>query len=172
MTPKSYELVHLAPEDVQFERVGDTLSLTLADGTYFPRVVLRSCFPVADGKTFLSVRDANAEEQDEVGIINDWTQLPDKCRQAVADELGLYYFVPLIQEVLGIKEEFGFLYWTVQTSRGVRQFVMRNSVVHYAREVSPGRWLLIDVNQARWEIPNLEALDVRSSSLVSRHLYL
>jgi hypothetical protein len=50
--------------------------------------------------------------------------------------------------------------------------VMRNNVIRYAREVSPGRWLLIDVNQARYEIPDIQALDRASQKLVSRHLYL
>jgi hypothetical protein len=49
---------------------------------------------------------------------------------------------------------------------------MRNNVIRHAREVSPGRWLLIDVNQARYEIPDIEALDRASQKLVSRHLYL
>jgi hypothetical protein len=120
----------------------------------------------------LCVRDANTEDQDEIGIIDDWSALQEEDRQAVAAELGLYYFVPLIQRVVAIKEEFGFLYWTVETSRGIREFVMRNSIVHYAREVAHGRWLLIDVNQARWEIPNLDALDSHSQKLVRRSLYL
>ena len=36
----------------------------------------------------------------------------------------------------------------------------------------PGRWLLIDVNQARWEISNLDTLDAQSQKLVRRFLYL
>jgi len=172
MTQKSYELVHLAPEQLRFTRAGDTLSLQMADGTRYARVSLRSCFPVGKGSTFLSVRDANTEDQDEIGIIDDWFALTGSDREAVAAELGLYYFVPLIRRVMSIKEEFGFLYWTVDTTRGPRQFVMRNSIVHYAREVAHGRWLLIDVNQARWEIPNLDALDAQSQKLVRRFLYL
>jgi len=172
MAPKSYELVHLQPGEMHFTRNGDTLTLDMADGTHYPRVALRSCFPVARGSTYLSVRDANTEDQDEIGIIDDWPALQEEDRKAVAAELGLYYFVPLIQRVMAIKEEFGFLYWTVETSRGSRQFVMRNSVVYFAREVAPGRWLLIDVNQARWEIPNLDALDDQSQKLVHRFLFL
>ena len=128
----------MSPEQLQFTRTGDTLSLQMADGTRYARVALRSCFPVGKGGTYLSVRDANTEEQDEIGIIDDWYVLRGNDRDAVAAELGLYYFVPLIKRVAAIKEEFGFLYWTADTSRGTRQFVMRNSVVHYAREVAPG----------------------------------
>jgi hypothetical protein len=172
MTPKTYELVHLDPAQSRFERVGDTLSLTLPDGTRYPRVVLRCCFPVADERTYLSVRDATIEEQPEIGILDDWMLLRGTDHVAVAAELDLHYFVPQITRVIKVKEEFGFLYWTIETDKGPKEFIMRNSVVHYAREVAPGRWLLIDVNQARFEIRQLDALDDKSQRLIRRYLYL
>jgi hypothetical protein len=169
---KSYEVVRLDPNEVHFERHGDTLSLTLPDGTRYPRVVLRCCFPVSQEQVLLSVRDANTEDQDEIGIIGNWTELRPADRQAVAAELGLHYFVPEIKVVHKVKDEFGFLYWSVETDKGPRDFVMRNNVVHFAREVGPQHWLLIDVNQARYEIVDLTKLDTRSQRIVIRALYL
>ena len=90
----------------------------------------------------------------------------------MAAELSLHYFVPRITRVRAVKEEFGFLRWTVETDKGPKEFVMRNSVVHYAREIAPDHWLLIDVGQARYEIPDLERLDAASQRLVRRYLYL
>ncbi|HOU16028.1 MAG TPA: DUF1854 domain-containing protein [Anaerolineae bacterium] len=183
--PKAFEVVYLDPQRVTFERKGDTLSLTLqtdaapdgaADGTtniiHYPRVALRACFPVSDSTEFLSVRDATDEALPELGIIEDWSQLQSDSRAAVAAELGLHYFVPEITQVFEIKEELGFLYWTVQTDKGRKEFVMRNSVIHYAREVAPGHWLLIDVNEARYEIPDVAALDAHSQKLIQQFLYL
>jgi hypothetical protein len=184
---KSYEMVHLSADQVRFERHGDTLSLTLSENPSvsggdtqsevpgvrrYPRVVLRCCFPVSEEAHYLSVRDASTEEQDEIGIIDDWTALHPQDRDAVAAELGLHYFVPQVRQVHHVKEEFGFLYWTVETDKGPKEFVMRNSVVHFAREVAPEHWLLIDVNQARYEIPCVNALDPHSQRLVRRFLYL
>ena len=60
---KSYEVRTLKSTDVRFERVGDTLAMTLSDGNitvYYPWVVVRSCFPVSDEKVFLSVRDGES----------------------------------------------------------------------------------------------------------------
>jgi hypothetical protein len=168
---KAFELVYLTPERVHFERRGDTLALTLDEQTY-PRVVLRSCFPVSQEQRYLSVRDANGEEQPELGMIEDWTALGDRDRQAVAAELGLHYFVPQVKRVLKIKDELGFLYWTVETDKGPKEFVMRNNVIRYAREISPRHWLLIDVNEARYEIPDIDALDHPSQKLIRRYLYL
>ncbi len=176
--PKAFEVVYLNPADVRFERIGDTLSMTLKDAaapdvlTHYPRVALRACFPVSDNTEFLSVRDATDETIPELGIIEDWSQLQPDSRAAVAAELGLHYFVPEIMQVFNIKEELGFLYWTVQTDKGRKEFVMRNSVIHYAREIASGHWLLIDVNEARYEIPNVAALDGHSQKLIQQFLYL
>jgi hypothetical protein len=169
---KSFELVYLQPDQVHFERRGDTLSLTVDGEQHYPRVALRPCFPVSMDQRYLSVRDADGEEQPELGVIEDWTLLAEADRQAVAEELGLYYFVPAIHRVHEVKDELGFLYWTVETNKGPRSFVMRNNVIQHAREVSPGRWLLIDVNQARYEIPEIAALDRQSRKMVEGVLSL
>jgi hypothetical protein len=170
--PKSFEILYLDPQAVHFERQGDTLALTLTDGTRYPRVILRSCFPVSDNATYLSVRDASDEDNTEIGVIEDWNLLAPSDREAVAAELGLHYFVPEITQVLNIREELGFLYWNVQTNKGDKEFVMRNSVIHYAREIAPGHWLLIDINEARYEILDFNALDAHSQKLVTEFLYL
>ncbi|MGC9522602.1 MAG: DUF1854 domain-containing protein [Anaerolineae bacterium] len=170
---KPFEVVYLDPDKVRFVRRGDTLSLTLfEDGVnvHYPRVILRSCFPVSDDSAYLSVRDANAEKQPEIGILKDWTALDRENRAAVEAELSLYYLVPKITAIKDIKEQLGFLYWTVETDKGPQEFVMRNSITRKTREVSPGHWLLIDVNDARHEIEDFETLDARSQKLLGRYL--
>ena len=182
---KSYDLIYLTSDRVRFSRHGDTLSLTLLDGdhatadcratadgvsVHYPRVILRACFPVSDSNAFLSVRDAGGERQPEIGIIEDWTKLQLEDREAVAAELGLYYLVPKITRIETIKEELGFLYWTVETDKGPQSFVMRNNITQNTREVSPNHWLVIDVNDARHEITDVTALDVRSRKLLGRFL--
>jgi len=172
---KAFHLIYLDPQRVQFERRGDTLSMTYttADGLErYPRVALRSCFPVSEMGHFLSVRDAADEQQPEIGIVEDWTALREADRAALAAELNMHYFVPRILKVHAIKEEFGFLYWTVETDKGAKQFVMSNNIVRKTREIGPEHWLLIDVNQARYEIADVQALDRPSKKLIKQFLYL
>ena len=83
---KGYETVYLDPGSVHLTRRGDTLSMAL-DGVYYPRVVLRSCFPVSDNNIYISVRDATAEEQPEIGIIEDWMALDEEDRAIVAADI-------------------------------------------------------------------------------------
>lgn len=170
---KAFEVIYLVPDQIEFARRGDTLSLTTTEdgvGVHYPRVILRPCFPVSDNEAFLSVRDANADRQPEIGIIKDWTQLRPQDRDAVADELSLYYFVPKITRIDAIKEELGFLYWTVQTDKGPQEFVMRNNITQTTRQVTDTHWLIIDVNDARHEIPDISGLDPRSQKLLERYL--
>jgi hypothetical protein len=170
---KAFEVVYLQPEQIRFTRHGDTLGLTVTVddvSVQYPRVILRPCFPVSDTKAYLSVRDANAERQPEIGIVQDWTVLRPDDREAIAAELGLYYFVPKITQIHKIKEELGFLYWTVSTDKGPQEFVMRNSIISNTRHVGPGHWLIIDVNEARHEIPDVSVLDARSQKLLEEYL--
>ena len=115
----------------------------MADGTFHPHVTLRRCFPLSGDDILLIVRvpDGDGEEH-ELGIVADVAQLDPESLDAVMRELRLHYFVPVIRRILEIREEFGFLYWTVETDRGQKEFITRDSVVSAAREVSTGRWLL------------------------------
>lgn len=170
---KAFEVVYLKPENINFHRHGDTLSLTVSEdglAVQYPRVVLRSCFPVSDTTAYLSVRDASADGQPEIGIVEDWTGLNAPDREAVEAELSLYYLVPKIERVHSIKEQLGFLYWDVETDKGPQEFVMRNNITRKTREVSPGHWLLIDVNDARHEIEDFKTLDSHSQKLLARFL--
>ena len=172
---KAFEVVYLQPDTIHFSRRGDTLSLTVTEdgaNVHYPRVVLRSCFPVSDSIAFLSVRDANADIQPEIGIVQNWTELKPEDREAVAAELSLYYLVPKITRIDDIKEELGFLYWSVETDKGPQEFVMRNSITQNTRQVTHRHWLLIDVNDARHEIPDVMVLDARSQKLLGRFLSL
>jgi ribosomal protein S28E/S33 len=172
MNQRAFDIVYLEPDGIRFHREGDTLRMQLLDGRDYARVVLRSCFPVHDSDVLLSVWDATSEEQEEIGIIRDWRELCPEDREAVAAEMNLNYFVPVITRVKDIRSEFGFLYWDVDTDKGPLEFAMRDSVAHYAREISPTRWILIDINQARYEIRDLDTLDERSQRLVVRELRL
>jgi hypothetical protein len=170
----SFEPVYLQPDQVEFRNENDRLSLTLADGTYYPRVTLRRCFPFSTNNFYITVMTPNTEKDRsrELGIITEIEDLKPQSRQAVSEELKMHYFVPVINKILKIKEEYGFQYWTVQTDRGEKEFIVRDNIVSTSRQISPTRWLLIDINQARYEINDDENLDARSRLLMVRYLLI
>jgi hypothetical protein len=171
---ESFAIIYLDAQSVCFEYQGENLTLTDQNGVFYPRVTLRRCFPLSAGHTNILVRvpESEADQGQELGLIADINDLPDASREAVLRELRLHYFVPNIQRILSIREEFGFLYWNVETDRGPKEFVMRDSVIGSVRQVSPGRWLVIDINQTRYEVRDFSALDEHSQELLQRFLLL
>ena len=173
-SPESFETILLDPCQVFFAHEGDNLTLTLSDGTFYPRVTLRRSFPLSSENTDIIVRipEEDSERSYELGMLANINELEDCSMEAVSRELRLHYVVPLVLTIYSIREEFGFLYWVVETDRGRKEFTMRDSIVSSTRQVSKGRWLLIDINQTRYEIHNFDTLDTQSQNLLRRHLLL
>lgn len=172
--PESFEIVTLDAPKLVFRYDGENLTYTDADGTFFPIVTLRRCFPLSAATTHIIVRvpDTEAERGRELGLIADVAGLQPESREAVERELRLHYFVPRIEKIESIREEFGFLYWSVDTDRGHKDFIMRDSIINSVRRVSEGRWLIIDINQTRYEIYDFDQLDSKGQDLLRRYLLL
>jgi hypothetical protein len=171
---EAYDLVYLQPDLVRFGYEGENLTFIDADGTYYSRVTLRRCFPLSAQNTSIMVCAPGVEMErgSEIGILKDLEGMQPESREAVLRELDLHYFVPVVKKIHNIREEFGFLYWSVDTDRGKKDFIMRDSVIGSTRKVSDGRWLIIDINQTRYEIRDFQSLDAHSQNLLSRFLLL
>ena len=170
----SFETVYLDPQSVHFRHDGHNLSFTASDGTHYLRVTLRRSFPLSADSTFIVVRvpEEEPDRSRELGVVVDCLELDDESRKAVEYELRSFYLVPIIQRIHSIREEFGFLYWSVDTDRGPKEFIMRDSIIGQVRQVGPGRWLIIDINQTRYEVRNFEQLDEASQSFLTKYLLL
>jgi hypothetical protein len=170
----SFDLVYLDAANVRFGYEGENLTFIDADGMFHPRVTLRRCFPLSAQNTLIMVC-APGEENDrgaEIGVLKAVEELDNDSREAVTRELELHYFVPIVKCIHAIREEFGFLYWSVDTNRGKKEFIMRDSVISATRRISDGRWLIIDINQTRYEVRDFQALDSHSQDLLQRYLLL
>lgn len=170
----AFDLVYLDAAKIRLGYEGENLTFINADGTFHPRVTLRRCFPLSAQNTHIMVCVPGLENERgaEIGVLKAVDELDGDSRQAVFRELGLHYFVPVMQRIHSIREEFGFLYWSVDTDRGKKDFIMRDSIIGATRRVSDGRWLIIDINQTRYEIRDFQALDLRSQDLLQRYLLL
>jgi hypothetical protein len=173
-THETFDLVYLEPRSTRFGYDGENLTMASSEGVLYPRVTLRRCFPLSAKNTYILVRVPETEEDRgyEIGIVADVQELDSPSQEAVLRELALFYFVPTIGRILNIREEFGFLYWSVETDRGKKEFVMRDSPIGSVRKVSEGRYLIIDINQTRYDVPDLDALDSHSQDLLRRFLLL
>lgn len=171
---KSFEANYLDAKLIRFRYEGETLTYTDAEGQFYPRVSLRRCFPLSAENTFIAVRLPGAEidRSEELGVIADAGELDEVSRQTIEREMHLYYLVPKIEKIRTIREEFGFLYWDVETDRGEKEFIMRDNITGSTRRIAANRWLIIDINQTRYEVHEVEALDEKSQEYLKKYLLL
>jgi hypothetical protein len=160
------DLRYLDPAKLCFFRHGATLRLTIEDEASYLKVSVMRAFPLSHPNQYLSVRDG---EYKEIGLLVDPTTLDRDNQSLLAEELERRYVVPVIRRIIGIKERFGTVDWEVETDRGVRTFTTRN-MREKVVQPSPGRYLLTDVDENRYDVRDLAALDPASQSWLMRHL--
>lgn len=152
----------LQPEECRFRVTpGGFLALDCGEAHYSVVSAYRS-FPLTLGDRYISIRD---DKEKEIGIIADLAQFTPGQAALVRAELERRYFTPIIERVIKLKEEFGYIYWEVETDRGPRRFTTRgyhDSIV----PVSDVRVLILDVDGNRFEIPDYRALDPKSAKQV------
>ncbi|MFW6161238.1 MAG: DUF1854 domain-containing protein [Planctomycetota bacterium] len=161
----STEFVVLDPATVRFRREGQRLRLE-RDGTWL-EVTLVRLFPLTEPDGWVAVLD---EEGREVGILLDLGKLRKGSRAAAEEELQRRYLVPEITRLLECKPlRHHMMRWVVETDRGPATFTTRN-LRDQIKEPSPRRLSLIDVEGNRYDIPDINALDLDSRRLLQSRI--
>lgn len=160
-TGDSGELRYLDPAKLIFSKRGDVLVVTIEDQCSYLKVHAVRAFPLTFPHEFIGLLDAISGK--EIGMLRTLKELDHEARQLVQESLDKRYFVPKITRILGAKREFGTVYWSVETDRGPRRFMMRG-IRDSIHEVQPGRYLVVDIDGNRFEIPSLDKLDSRSQN--------
>jgi hypothetical protein len=146
----------LDEKNTEFIRTkGGFLSIKTGDTTY-PRVLAVRMFPFTDPDRFISIRTTD-EKSKEIGIIENMSDLSKKTADLIKEQLDLRYFTPVITGIKSIKDEYGYAYFDVMTDRGECRFAIHmggSDVVH----LSETRILIMDIDENRFEIPDVTAL--------------
>lgn len=150
---KSVRLFHQPPS---------ILRMTIEGERSYLNVRIVRAAPLSRPDSYFSVLDPKGEE---ICMIKDLKEVDEKSRHAIKIELERRYLSSTIQRVNSIRAEFGTMYWDVETQRGRRDFVTRESDENIIW-LSDRRLLILDVDGNRFEIPDVEQLDLRSSVLV------
>ena len=122
--------------------------------------------PLSHPGRYITFLDEKGRELWTVDRLDD---LSPSARQLVEEELASYYLGNTIQRINELESEFGIAYWDVETSRGRRDFVVKD-VQSSITWLSPTRLLMVDVDGNRFEIPDLQTLDQRSQGLLEMTL--
>jgi ATP-binding cassette subfamily B protein len=142
------------------------------DTASYQHVRAYRCFPVSRPSEFIALWTGDsALEHNEIGMIRRLKELAPSSRLAVEHELSKRYFIHYIQRIKTITDELGFLQWDVITDKGDMEFLTkrweRNTVTEGGRN---GR-IILDVDNNRYEIENLDALDEASRAMYTRHIF-
>ena len=137
------------------------LRLTVRDEKSYPKVALYQSAPLSRPGKYLSLLDGKSEE---IALIDSLDDLAPESRKVAQEELARRYLTAKIQSLTSVRQEFGVTYWHAVTNRGERDFVVQN-LSESCLWLSATHLLIVDVDNNRFEITDINALD-----LVSRRL--
>lgn len=160
------ERIYIDGDMVRFTRKDLTLvDMELTDGRKFENLEPKRLFPVSDLNRFITLLDENGTEQ---AVIRDLATLPGEQREMIEDCLNEYYLVPKIQRIWAYEERFDGLTLHTQTDKGPADIEIRVLITGF--RMDGVRALLRDVNDNRYEIPDVTRLDSLSSQILGRYL--
>lgn len=158
----------IIPMSAVFTRTdGGFVSLDL-DGKHYDRVRIIRLFPFSDANRFLSVREYEGDGK-EIGIIEDLDAMSGETKEVISDQLTLCYFTPVISRIYSIKDEYGYAYFHVMTDKGECRFAI-NMGSNAVSKLSDTRLVIVDVDENRFEIRDVDALSQKEKRMLDLFL--
>ncbi len=150
------ELRYLNKDNAEFRRTpGGFVSLDYG-GKHYARVGVYRAFPLTEPERYISIREAD-EKAREIGMVEKLTDLAEDQAEMLREQLRLRYFMPVIEKVLNVKDEYGHVYFEVKTNLGVCRFT-----THMGQEafvsLTDSRIMITDLDGNRYEIPDINRL--------------
>jgi hypothetical protein len=148
------------------------LHATVMNDRIYGGVFAAYAFPVAYPDKYISlIHSAGDDKQQiEIGIIRDLDEFPPEQAYLVRQALARRYFVHTITRIDHIGWKYGCVSMDVQTDKGPVSFMMRWSndrAVDYGRR---GK-IIIDINDNRYLVPDVDKLTTRERSEFTRYIY-
>ncbi len=128
-------------------------------------------FPATNTDDYISLRvwTRDGVEQ-EIGILRKLDEWPAEAQSLVCAALARRYWLQTITGVDQIKLELGHLNFEVRTDHGPRRFTMRWSQSHVQDFGERGK-VLLDLDDNRFLVPDVEVLPPRERDLFQRYVY-
>lgn len=157
------DIRYLDPRDIKLNKTaGGFISLDIGNSESYERVNLFRSFPFSNINEYISVREPEGKE---IGIIRTILSFSKEAKAIIIEELDRRYFLPKIEKINTIKEEFGYIYLDTNTDAGPRHFTIKkeqNSVIN----IEDNKVLLFDIDGNRFEIPDYTMLDSKSYKMI------
>jgi len=164
--PASFELRILQAKQMRVFRHAGVPRLTLENDRSWTKVAVARTFPLSDPDHYLGFLDGAGKD---IGMLEDPALLDAGSRQVIDEELAKRYFVPIIEKVFSVKEEFGTVYWKVETDRGEKEIIVRN-LRDNIQELSATRVIITDIDGNRFEFVDLTKMEPKTQGIILRNL--
>jgi len=169
---RSHHARWLTPENsvVHIGNLG-ALHITVMNEAIYGGVFAVRCLPVHFMRKFISLRYLDSEKHEiEVGLIRDLDLWPADAQKLITESLLKRYFVHTITSINNIEVFNGYLNFDVETDLGPIQFMMRwqgDKAHNYGRA---GK-MIIDTDENRYLVPDVDKLSESERRLFLRHIY-
>lgn len=127
-------------------------------------------FPVAYPNGFISIIQTAGEQDTELGVIKDLDEFPESDAALIREALSRRYFIHNVTRLKSITMKYNMLFLEVDTDKGSVDFFMRwaqDRAVDYGQT---GK-VLIDLDDNRYLIPDIEKLPMREKMEFTRYIY-
>jgi hypothetical protein len=148
----------------------EALHVTVRNERIYGGVYAAYAFPVAHPDEYISLIHVGGEEEMEIGIIRNLNDFPQADADLVRQALARRYFVHVITRIRRVGWKYGFVNLEVETDKGPADILVpwrTDRAFDYGRR---GK-VLIDVEDNRYLIRDLEELTPRERSEFQRYIY-
>lgn len=147
-----------------------TLHVTIVREGIYGGVYAAYAFPVAYPEGYISMMQSTGDKDVEIGIIRDLSEFPEEGAALIREALARRYFIHTITRLNDVSWKYGLIRFDAETDKGHAEFFMR---WRQDRAISYGRHgkVIIDLENNRYLIPDLEALTPGERTGFQRHIY-
>jgi ATP-binding cassette subfamily B protein len=161
----------LTPSETRLELTEQsTLRVSIGDDVYDGVFAVRA-LPATCPDRFISLRYTDADLQEhEIAMVHDLNAWPRATRELLDAALARRYLIRPIRAIEGMEAQYGLLNFRVRTDRGPARFTMRTNH-SLAQDYGDRGKLLIDVDDNRYLVADIDALPRRQQTLFRRYIY-
>ncbi len=170
--PKSFHPRWLTPNLANIHLGSHSaLHVTVLNERIYGGVYALRCMPVRFPREFISLRCLDHEKREtEVGLIRRLDEWPAEAQKLVEESLQKRYFVHTIRAIQNLEHFQGYLNFDVETDLGPLQFIMRWQY-DKAQDYGPAGKMLLDTEDNRFLVPDVETLPERDRRMFQRYIY-
>ena len=163
----------LTPENTTiFEGAFNLLHCVIKDDQLYRGAYAMLMFPVGHPDHFISLHYTDTGDKDrEIGIIENLNAFPEKVQNLVRGTLVKQYYEQTITRIHGIKNNFGLLFFDVETEQlGRMEFIMpwRGD---RAEDFGQNGKILLDAFDNRYIIPDVSGLPLADRNTFTSFIY-